>query len=105
MSLEPTLPSGWEYADSQKQQALQAEYQRELPTIHPLYGIDVSAVAYRECNDDILVRHTQETDRVSVVHLTWIMKKEFANFPRVDFTGSFQEFIQWEYQMYGLEPE
>ncbi|MEQ9917413.1 hypothetical protein ABRQ01_12125 [Pectobacterium aroidearum] len=105
MSSTPELPAGWEYANGKKQQALLVEYQLELPTVHPLHGVDIDVIAYRDGNDDILLKQTQETDCVSVVHLTWAMQKEFANFPRVEFTGSFQEFVQWEYLMYGAEPE
>lgn len=105
MSSTPELPAGWEYANGKKQQALLVEYQLELPTVHPLHGVDIDVIAYRDGNDDILLKQTQETDCVSVVHLTWAMQKEFANFPRVEFSGSFQEFVQWEYLMYGAEPE
>ncbi|GKW10334.1 hypothetical protein [Pectobacterium punjabense] len=105
MSSTPKLPAGWEYANGKKQQALLAEYQQEQPTVHPLYGIEIAVIAYRDGSDDILLKHTQELDRVSVVHLTWAMQREFANFPRVEFTGSFQKFIEWEYLMYGTEVE
>ncbi|GKW14837.1 hypothetical protein PEC301937_07870 [Pectobacterium carotovorum subsp. carotovorum] len=62
MSSTPELPAGWEYVNSKKQQALLAEYQLELPTVHPLYGVDIDVIAYRDGNDDILLKQTQETD-------------------------------------------
>ncbi|GKW24318.1 hypothetical protein R0L47_07970 [Pectobacterium polonicum] len=105
MSSTLELPAGWEYANGKKQQALLAEYQLELPTVHPLHGVDIDVIAYRDGNDDILLKHIQEADRVSVVHLTWAMQKEFANLPRMTFIGSFQGFVEWEYLMYGTEPE
>lgn len=102
LSLLPHLPGGWEYAADLKQQALQNEYETELPQQHSLYGVDVAVIAYREGNDDILLRHTQAADRVSVVHLTWAKCTEFADFPRVEFTGSSDEFIRWEFDLYGV---
>ncbi|MCG8710477.1 hypothetical protein JHU04_003770 [Brenneria sp. 4F2] len=102
MSIAHRLPCGWEYAAGLKQQALQNEYETELPPQHALHGTDVAVIAYREGNDDILLRHTQEADRVSVVHLTWAQRTEFANFPRVEFTGSADEFIRWEFNVYGV---
>ncbi|QTF08961.1 hypothetical protein HC231_14365 [Brenneria izadpanahii] len=102
MSILPRLPCGWEYAAGLKQQTLQNEYETELPQQHSLHGVDVAVIAYRERNDDILLRHTQEADRVSVVHLTWTKRTELANFPRVEFTGSADEFIRWEFDVYGV---
>lgn len=57
------LPAGWEYAEHKKQQALQAEYQLELHAAHPLYGIDVVVIAYRDSNDDILLQQAYTTRR------------------------------------------
>lgn len=100
-----TLPAGWEYATQKKQQALQAEYQLELHADHPLYDIAVVVIAYRESNDDILLQHIQEEDKVSVVHLTWVMKQEAAGYPGVHFSGSFQAFVQREFLLYEQEED
>lgn len=105
MSPTSELPAGWEYAHGKKQQALLAEYQLELPSVHPLYGIDIDVIAYRDGTDDILLTHTQESDRVSVVHLTWAMQKEFANLPRMVFIGTFHDFVEWQSLRYGTEAE
>lgn len=94
------LPEGWFWTDETRRTTLQAEYQLELPEDHPLYGVDV--IAHREATDDILVRHLLHHDRVSVVHLTWARRKELPNHPTVEFSGSHEEFVQWEFEMYGV---
>lgn len=99
------LPAGWEYAEHKKQQTLQAEYQLKLHAAHPLYGIDVVIIAYRESNDDILLQHIQQEDHVSVVHLTWAMKQQSTSYPRVQFSGSFQAFVQHEHLLYDQEED
>jgi hypothetical protein len=104
MSEVRKLPSGWIWSDEAKLAALRAEYQRELPDIHPLHGITVEAIAHRDGNDDILVRHAAHDDRVSVVHLTWCGHTEIANHPRVEFTGTHDEFLEWELITYGVGP-
>jgi hypothetical protein len=96
------LPAGWFWTEEPERSALEAEYELELPEIHPLYGIEVSVVAHRDATDDILVRHDSHGDRVSVVHLTWAKRKELPNHPGVEFTGSHEEFLQWEFETYGV---
>lgn len=96
------LPLGWEWSEGQVLQDLQAEYDTELPEVHPLYEVEIDVVAHRDGNDDILVRHKLQDNRVSVVHLSWAQKRELANHPSVEFTGTHEEFLQWEFDTYGV---
>ena len=43
---------------------------------HRLYGVPVQGAARRSSNDDVLFRHTGESDLWSVVHLTWTSKRK-----------------------------
>lgn len=96
------LPEGWFWSDSEKAAELLAEYRRELPPIHPLAGIAVEIIAHREATDDILVRHVQEPNQVSVIHLTWTGREELPDHPTVDLTGSFEQFVDREITLYGI---
>lgn len=96
------LPTGWFDDDARDIAARAAEYERELPDEHPLAGVPVKVIAYRKGTDDILVRHTNAPDTVSVVHLSWARKRELPNHPVVEFTGSFAGFVEWEYETYGV---
>ena len=89
------LPEGWYISADERLESLQREYEVELPAEHPLAGIPVRVIAHRNATDDVLVLHLN-TDLLSVVHLTWRMKREFPNFPTVEFTGSFAGFLAWE---------
>ena len=70
------------------------EFRRELPGIHPLANIEVELIAYDDV-DDILFRHSHDSDLVSVVHLTWLGSKELPNHPTVEFSGTFGQFYLW----------
>lgn len=99
------LPDGWFHASDEVRQSHGTEYQRELPPIHPLAGVAVELVAYREGTDDVLMKHLNEPDRLTVVHLTWIMRQERSNHPFVEFSGTHAEFLDWEHENWGLEPK
>jgi hypothetical protein len=61
----------------------------------------VQAVAYRQDQDDVLFRHHDEPDRFTVVHLTWICKRELiAEHPSVCFNGPLVEFFAEEERFY-----
>lgn len=100
--LQRRLPEGWETPTERKQQALQAEFLLERPQDHPLHGMELRVIAYREGNDDILLLHLDTPECVSVVHLTWSRRQEFPSFPKVEFTGTLQAFVEREYRLYGL---
>src|SRR6266446_991775 len=95
---------GWHFPDAAIAQSLHAELQREIPPGHLLYGRAVEAVAYRQDQDDVLFRHQDESDRFTVVHLTWIRKREInAEHPSVCFDGTSAEFFTAEERFYGAK--
>ena len=98
------LPEGWSHATDEVRESHGGEYYRELPPMHPLSGIPIELVAYREGTDDILMKHLNEPDRFTVVHLSWLMRQELPNHPRVEFSGTHAEFLEWEYANWGLKP-
>ena len=101
----PSLPQGWDWSQEPEKAVLSAEYLLELPEVHPRAESPVEVVAHRDGNDDILVRHCNHEDRVSVVHLTWRQAKELPNHPTVEFTGPHTEFLAWELRRYGVSPK
>ena len=93
---------GWHCPDDAVASSLHAELQRELPPGHLLFGRAVEPVAYRQDQDDVLFRHKGEPDRFTVVHLTWIRKREIdAQHPSVCFDGEFADFFAHEERSYG----
>lgn len=100
------LPVGWFYPDEETAQNLHAELQRELPPGHLLTGRAVETFAWREgATDDVLFRHVAEPERFTVIHLTWLGRTEIdAQYPTVEFDGTFGGFIAEEERLYGLTP-
>jgi hypothetical protein len=95
---------GWHYPVENVAHGFHAELQRELPPDHLLYGRAVEVIAYREDRDDVLFRHVDEPDRFTVIHLTWIRKREInAQHPSVCFDGTFEEFFAAEQKYYSSE--
>ena len=87
-----TLPAGWYYPTETEAQSLHAE----LPPGHLL-----SDSRSRRLQDDVLFRHLDESDRFTVVHLTWIRKQEMdAKHPSVCFDGTFERFFAEEERFY-----
>ena len=99
MSIDPpgrrALPQGWFYPDRDTAVNLHAELLRELPPGHVLTGREIETIAWREgANDDVLFRHTDEPDRFTVVHLSWLGRTEIeSEYPAVEFDGTFAEFL------------
>lgn len=100
----PALPEGWFYPDLATAQGLYAELQQELPPGHLLYGRAVETFAWREgATDDVLFRHLDEPKRFTVIHLSWRGHTEInAQYPTVEFDGTFEEFSAMEERLYGL---
>lgn len=102
----PALPLGWFYPDHDTAVRLRAEFMRELPPGHLLTGRVVEVFAWREgATDDVLLRHRDEAERFTVVHLTWLGRTEIdARYPAVEFDGTFAEFVADENRRRGLAP-
>jgi hypothetical protein len=110
MSRTPTSHSeipggwGWYYPDAPAARGLYLELQRELPPGHLLFGRPVETVAFRKDQHDVLFRHLDQPDRFTVIHLTWIRKREIdAHHPSVCFDGPFEQFAAEEQKKYELE--
>jgi len=98
----PSLPSGWYYPTEGEAERLHAELQRELPPGHLLFGRAVETFAYRRDQDDVLFRHRDNPERFTVIHLSWIRKREInAQHPSVCFDGAFEKFFVEEEGFYG----
>ena len=112
--MNENLPEGW-FDDPAEIHDKSLEYFREVPGSkrhrHPLSGVPIVVVAYREGNDDILLRLLKSVTVPSsnnknpaeltssdycVVHLTWSGRREVADHPPLEFAGSFEEFVAWE---------
>ena len=98
----PSLPTGSYYPTDAEAQGLLAELQLELPPGHLLFGRAVETFAYRLDQDHVLFRHRDESDRFTVIHLSWIRKPEInAVHPSVCFDGPFEKFFAEEEKFYG----
>ncbi len=83
-----------------------SELQRELPPGHLLFGRVVETFAYRRDQDDVLFRHRDQQNRFTVIHLTWIRKREInAEHPSVCFDGPFETFFAEEERFYGKKQQ
>lgn len=103
---EQRLPEGWFISDAGTAARLQHELHTELPPGHPLHGLALRVVAHREGSDDILCHHADEPDRYTVVHLSWIMKREGdPRFPGIEADGDFAAFLAYERGFDGHNPK
>ena len=99
------LPAGYFYPDSREAAQLHAELLRELPPDHPLFGVPLETFAARDGNDDALFCYRGNLKRFVLLHLTWLGRTEInAEHPAILFAGTFEEFLQREKELYGLEP-
>ncbi|HEX9997072.1 MAG TPA: hypothetical protein VGB45_08015 [Abditibacterium sp.] len=93
----PDLPEGYYYPAEKEAAHLHAELQRELPEGHLLFGVPVETFAAYEDNQDVLVCHTNQPERFTLIHLTWVGKTEIsAYYPSVTFDGNFAGFLEQE---------
>ncbi len=98
MKMKKTLPAGWFPASEAESKALYAELQKELPCGHLLFGVDVEVIGHRDgATDDVLVRHVNQANRYTVVHLTWSGQQEGdPSHPWVEMDGSWEDFLAYE---------
>lgn len=99
------LPEGWVQTSRDRARRLVDELQRELPPGHALSGVPTEAVADRGgASDDVLFRRLDNPARFVVVHLTWRGSTEIdPRWPYVEFEGTFEEFIDYNAQHWGLK--
>lgn len=88
------LLGDWHVPETEELEQLRLEFEREMPAHHPLAKKSLSLLAY-DGVDDILLQHSDEVDRVSVVHLTWLGRTELPNYPAVEFDGTIEAFGEW----------
>lgn len=99
------LPEGYIYLDATEAAQLHAELLRELPQVHPLFGVPLETFAAFEDNQYILFRYRGNPTRFVLVHLTWTRKTEVNEHPpAIVFSGTFAEFLLREKTLKGLEP-
>lgn len=96
--LPDRLPEGWFLATDEESSNLHDELLRELSEGHLLQAKPLTVVASRRgATDDILCRHLGETERYTVIHLSWSMKTEInSDHPFVEMDGSFSDFLDYE---------
>ncbi len=100
---ELRLPDGWLLSNPEQAANFHAELCRELPPGHILYKVPVEVVAHREGTDDILCRHLENSDRLTVIHLTWLMREEIGpNHPTVEVDGDINDFYAYE-RRFGID--
>ncbi len=86
------LPSGWSWVtDSQERNALEAEFARELPPQHNLFGKTVRLLARHDRRDDFLFRI--DGSEVAQVHLTWSVETD-PFFPHAQIHLTFGEWAK-----------
>jgi len=99
------LPYGWYAMSPETARPFGEELQRELALQHVLRGVNVEAVARRHDRDDVLFRRVG-ADSYVLVHLTWRGSQEgWPDTPRVQFDGSFAEFVEHDRQHEHLDPD
>lgn len=67
--------SPWRSVAAAEGREHEAELKREVRDDHPLFGMDVEAIAKRDDQDDVLFKIVG-SPRVAVVHLTWRGEQE-----------------------------
>ena len=70
------LPLGWIPSEGEELVGLYTELRTELGPGHTLYDIDVEIIAHRTGTDDVLCWHIDDEQRLTVLHLSWLMKVE-----------------------------
>jgi hypothetical protein len=82
----------WRALPLERAKALLREVQIELSPGHPLYGVDLTAIAVSRLADDVLFR--LDDGRVADVHLTWRRGAEQNPWPMHRIYVSLEEWAQ-----------
>jgi hypothetical protein len=103
----PSLPAGWYPTAPERARMFLDELRRELRRGHRLRGATVEVFADRDgASDDVLFRLVDHPDRFAIVHLTWRRRPEISpEWPRILFEGTFDEFVAYDAEHWGLEHE
>jgi len=92
VSMEYLTP--W-YAVGSNSLRLQTELAAEVGRDHPLYGLDMRAVAVRRDCDAVLFVSVDEPQIIAVVHLTWSGRPEREpRWPETIFFASIEDWIE-----------
>lgn len=94
------LPGGWYITASEEAKSLHSELQREIPPGHLLYGRKVTVIARRHDRDDILCWHIEQPERLTIIHLSGVMRQEVDDqYPGVEMDGDVQAFFVYAASM------
>lgn len=88
-----TLPETWSKIAAIEIVRIEAEMERELCPLHPLYDLVGHCVGRRDGEDDFLFYFPTHPKPVVVVHLTW-SREETSDFPSATFFTSAEDFSQ-----------
>src|SRR5215468_583667 len=101
--MSAALPEGWAHTSGDRARRLVDELWREVSPGHALSGVPIEAFADRDgASDDVLFRRLDNPARFVVVHLTWRGSTETDPcWPYVDFDGTFEEFLEYNDQVWG----
>src|SRR5690349_680888 len=95
---------GWYYPKTHLVQVLTKDLQFDLPPEDLPLGRTLELIAFNEGLHDVLLRHLDNSDKFSVIHLsTAHQRKTNANQPSVRFIGTFQEFAAIEQTRHEIE--
>lgn len=101
--MSSALPEGWVRTSGDMARRLLDELQRELPPGHAWSGVPIETFADRDgASDDVLFRCLDNPARFAIVHLTWRAESD-PRWPHIVFEGTFEEFIEYDRQHWGLE--
>jgi len=102
-AFDAKLPDGGFLSDQEQAANFHAELSRELPLGYMLYRVPVEVVAHREGSDEILFRHVENNERLTVIHLTWLMREESGpNHPTVEVDGDIHDFYAYD-RRFGID--
>jgi hypothetical protein len=88
-----SLPEGWSLVEAGSS-TLALELDREVGPGHPLFGVRAWAFARRFDRDDVLFAIEHPTHPWAVVHLTWAIARERAQWPAATLCEDWTRFLR-----------
>jgi len=80
----------WEHISESDRAFFKKQLAKEITSLHPLYGLQLTPIGRNGANDDLLV--TLSTEKFAVVHLTWGSSGDHF-WPSTEFFDSWEEFV------------